>query len=160
MGKHSEVSEKVSQGNVIQVDPAEQEHLQSKLGRLSKKSIDVIAKAIVAKKACGFCLDDKPRRKNKDGKCAACNGAGEIDDFERNKWGAEQVLNRKLPIPKAVSMVLDDKRDKEKLAAAFRNMSKEKVLKLLGQMDRSLAAAERMDRTLLETVEEVTSEED
>lgn len=144
---------------VIELNAGEQQDILNKLGRLTKKSLNVISKAVIATKVCGFCLDNKPRRKNLAGNCASCNGLGVVDDFERNKWGAEQILGRKLPMPKSIEMKLEDKRDKEELIKAFKGIHRADAEKMLAEMDRQLKNNMSRDVSILE-VSDADEDED
>lgn len=152
MPKHLEAQKTAG---IIEVGQEEQQKVLDELGTLTKKSIDVIRKAVIATKVCAFCVDGKSKKINKDGNCASCNGNGVVDDFDRNKWGAEQVLGRKLPMPKAIEMRLDDKRDKEELVKSFSGLkNKAELEKMLDMLESNVTSASRMEPILSEVTED------
>ncbi len=131
MGRH--VDHKVQDQAVLDVSQKEQADLLDKLGSMTRKALRVIYEAIVATKLCYMCLgrpgtDHEPLKCDSLGKCLNCAGSGRVPDFDRNKWGVNEVMARKLPMPKAIEMRVEDKTDKLALAKLFMGMKKDDVL--------------------------------
>ena len=161
MPKHSDVQKSET---VISVQSDEHQELLERLDPGIKPAIRVILKAVIARKPCPSCTKKgkKDYAKNKLGDCAVCSGTEQVDDFERNKWGVEQLLGRKLPTPKAVEMRVEDKSDRKELARIFHEtMGVEQLESALSEIDRRLGLSHRkMVVGATDIVEEVTSDAD
>ena len=107
---------------------------QSILG-LKEKAMAWWKKSLEATLVCNGCLDERPRKKNKDGVCAFCNGEGYVPDKDQRNMAFKEVVARLSPAPKSVEMKIDDNRDKEDLMKKYENMPKEEVERLMAQMD-------------------------
>ena len=97
-----------------------------------------------SKIVCNGCLDETPRKKNKAGACAYCDGSGYVADKEQRNMAFKEVIARLSPAPKAVEMKIDDNRDKEELMKKYEGMPKEEVEKLLAQMAISVSGTAEM----------------
>jgi hypothetical protein len=141
---------------VMQLEAREKRILDEKVGRLSDKAVRVIFKALTAEKPCYICVgaNREPKKKDEHGNCYFCGGTGLVDDFERNKWGSEQVLGRRLPMPKAVEMKISDSGDKAALAAALRKMDPSKILEMQNMFNAELDRISKMPSVLVEAEEE------
>lgn len=133
MAKHLDVA--ASSTPAVEVSQEEQRQLLEKLGGMTRKALAKIYENLVATKLCYMCLGrpgdcQDPLKRGEDGKCVNCAGVGRVPDFEKNKWAVNEVMARKLPMPKAIEMRVDDKTDKVALAKFFMGLPKAQVLEL------------------------------
>lgn len=138
----------------IEVPANEQAELLAKMEPLTTPALSVIRRNIAAKKVCVMCATKEPKKLNVSGRCISCDGAGMTDDFDKQKWAAEQVLGRKLPMPKAVEMRISDNKDKEELAKAFKDFSEDDVESMLSSLNKRLRDNRKADVTIHEIAEE------
>ncbi len=141
---------------VMQLEAREKKILDEKIGRLSDRAVRVIFNSLNAKKPCYLCVgaNREPKKKDENGNCYFCAGTGLVDDFERNRWASEQVLGRRLPMPKAVEMKISDTGDKAALAAALRKMDPTKILEMEKMFNSELDRISHLPSVLVEAAEE------
>jgi hypothetical protein len=146
-------SESQDNKNVIEVAANEQAALLLKLDPDVNPAFTVVRKNLTAKKVCAMCLDGEPKKLNINARCLSCDGVGLLDDFEKQKWASEQVLGRKIPMPKAIEMKVTDAKDKEDLMKDAKGMSADQARAALKDLDRRFKEAGRK-QVIQEVVEE------
>lgn len=118
----------------VYIGEKEREEAKTRRNKLVNPSYDEVEAALKAVKICEGCTEDKIKRKGPDGLCIMCKGAGVVRDKDERKWAAVFVLERADPAPKSVEMVVEDKRDREKLIEEVSQKSDAEVDALLSQM--------------------------
>jgi hypothetical protein len=158
MARHTDTPKDTINPEVISVPREEQKELLGKLGKMSPKAINVIFEALVAQTLCPMCWGRKteekaPLKVDDLGRCVNCKDAHYVADFEKNKWAANEILGRKLPMPKAIEMKVDDGVDRAELARAFLSMPKEDVMALHRTFNHALENVQKK-AILVQVVEE------
>jgi hypothetical protein len=119
----------------VTISEKEREEAKVRRNKLVNPSYDEVEAALKAVKICDGCNDKgEIKRKNAEGQCVLCGGKGLVRDKDERKWAAVFVLERADPAPKSVEMVVEDKRDREKLIEEVSQKSDAEVDALLEQM--------------------------
>lgn len=133
MARHADATG--AQAQALEVSQEEQKQLLESMSGMARKAIKKVFENLVATKLCYMCLgrpgtDTLPLKVDENGKCVNCLGAGRVADFERNRWAVNEILARKIPMPKAIEMRVEDKSDRAALAKIFAGMPKAQVMEM------------------------------
>jgi hypothetical protein len=151
MGRHADQAAP----QAVEVSQEEQKQLLDSMSGMARKAVRKVFENLVAEKLCYMCLGrpgeiSTPLKVGDDGKCVNCLGKGRVADFEKNKWAVNEILARKIPMPKAIEMKLEDKTDKAALAQVFLGLSKQQVLDLERGFNKQLELITKSGKSALD----------
>lgn len=102
---------------------------------LDEPAIAHIKQSLTASRICTYCNSKgEAAKQDKAKKCLECHGTMQVPDVQRRNWAADEVVSRIAPKPKAVEMVVDEKRDLLEFTTDLQNKSDKEIKEIINDL--------------------------